>query len=158
MKELIDNLEKTDSVDYLIDTCFFIDVFKKDKVKKLVEFCKNNWVGMSSFNLQELLHIHHKFPGQMNHHIRSFLKQKILFNVPIDLFPGNQDAEKNYIINFDSEILRVIQDPSDAILFVLAIKSHANILTKDKHHIFTAAAENYSEKFNIKVLNEFPNF
>ena len=156
MKELIESLEKKSEVDYLLDTCFFIHVFKNDQVKKLIDFCKKNKVGMSSFNLGELLHIHHHFPGQMNHHVRSFLKEKLIYNVPVNVLPGDNALELKYVREFDNEILKVIQDPSDAVLFVLAIKIHADILTKDKHHIFTAIAENYSNKFNVKVLKEFP--
>jgi len=156
MKELIESLKKTSEVDYLLDTCFIIYVFKKDLVKKLIDFCKKNKVGISSFNLGELLHIHHHFPGQMNHHIRTFLKQKLVYNVTVNVNPGDHESERKYVREFDNTILRIIQDPSDAVLFVQAIKIHANILTKDKHHIFTAVAENYSNKYNVNVLKEFP--
>ncbi len=157
MKGLIESLEKTSEVDYLLDTCFFIHVFKNDLVKKLVGFCKENKVGMSSFNFEEFLHTDYKFPGQMDHHIRNFLKQKLLYNIPIHVLPGDQDSERKYVRDFDESILKIVQDPSDAVLFVLAIKLKADILTKDKHHIFTAIAENYSNKYNVKVLKEFPN-
>jgi len=156
MKEILNSLQQSNEVDYLIDTCFFVDVFKKDKVKKLVKFCENNKVGMSSFNLNELNHIHHHFQGQMNHHIRHFLKEKLLFNSPVNVFPGDREGEKKYITDFDEHILTIVPDPSDAVLFVQAIKLTANILTKDKHHIFTAVAENYINKYKINILKEFP--
>ena len=156
MKELIDELEKTDRVSYLIDTCFFVNVFTSGKVKELVTFCKENKVGMSSFNLEEFNHIHHNLQGHTTHHVRDFLKEKIMFNSPVNVEPGNRESERKYVELFDDKILSVISDPSDAVLFVQAIKTQADILTKDRHHIFTAAAENYSEEYNIKVLNEFP--
>ena len=156
MKELIDSLEKTDRVNYLIDTCFFVNVFTSRNVKELVNFCKENKVGMSSFNLEEFNHIHHNLQGHIVHHVRDFLKEKIMFNSPVNVTPGNKEAERVYVESFDDKILSVISDPSDAVLFVQAIKTQADILTKDRHHIFTAAAENYSEEYNIKVMNEFP--
>ncbi|MBN2367505.1 hypothetical protein JXC34_00675, partial [Candidatus Woesearchaeota archaeon] len=118
MKELIDSLDKTDKVDYLLDTCFFVHVFKHDHVKKLADFCENNNVGMSSFNLGEMEHIHHNFPGQMMHHVRSFLKEKRISSVPVNAFPGNRDSETAYVNSFDPDILRIIPDASDAVLFV----------------------------------------
>jgi hypothetical protein len=155
MKELIDLLNKSTDVSYLLDTCFFIDAFKSDKVKRLVELCKNNRVGMSSFNLSEFINIHHHFDGELNHHIRGFFKENILFSVPVEVEPGDKAGEHAYVTGFDEEILKFIPDPSDAVLFTLAIKIHSDILTKDRHHMFTAAAENYSNKFKIKVMNEF---
>ena len=157
MKELIESLEKTSEIDYLLDTCFFIHVFKNDLSKKLVGFCEKNKVGMSSFNFNELLHVHHHFPGQMNHHIRFFLKQKLMYNMPVNVQPKDHESERKYVREFDNTILKIIQDPSDAVLFVLAIKVKADVLTKDKHHIFTAIAENYSNKYNVNILKEFPS-
>ena len=156
MKEIINSLEQSNNVEYLLDTCFFVYMFQNDHVSKLTDFCKENKVAMSSFNLNELNHIHHNFPGQMNHHIRKFLKEKLIFNAPVNVYPGDREGEKNYIKNFDEHILSIVPDPSDAVLFVQAIKINADILTKDKHHIFTAIAENYSNKFNVNVLKEYP--
>ena len=157
MKELIDDLEKTDNVEHLLDTCFFVNCFKTDKVKKLIEFCEQNNVGMSSFNLEEFSFIHHHFKGHMNHHVRDFFKRKILKCVPVSVSPGNHEAEREYVKKFDEEILRIVTDASDAVVFALSAKINAVLLTKDKHHIFTANAENYLNKYNINVLNEFPH-
>jgi len=156
MKQLIDNLPKTDNVDYLLDTCFMYYVFRKDKIKTLVNFCKNNKVGMTSFNLEELDYIHHKFKGHTIHHLRDFLKLNIMSNLPVSVSPGNIQAEKEYVQKYDNKVLEIINDPSDAVMFVAALKVHGNNLTKDKHHVFTAAAENYSMKHNVEILNNFP--
>ena len=130
--------------------------FRHDKINQLSEFCRNNKVGMSSFNLDELEHIHHNFPGHVNHHIRAFLKDKMICKAQLNVTPGDRESEAGYVNGFDDNILKIIPDASDAVLFVQAIRMQADILTKDRHHIFTAAAENYSHLYNINVLNEFP--
>ena len=53
----------------------------------------------------------------MNHHIRSFLKEKLIFNVPVSVLPGDNVSELKYVKEFDESILKIIQDPSDAVLF-----------------------------------------
>ena len=156
MKELIDDLEKKNSVEYLLDTCFIIYMLKKEKTKQLVKFCENNKVGMSSFNLEELDHVHHKLDGTFNHHLRNFFKQKVISQVSVNVSPGDREGEQIYVKNFDEKILGLVPDPSDAVLFVQALKIRANILTRDRHHIFKAVAENYSHEFNVEVLNELP--
>jgi len=156
MKELIEALEKSTEIDYLIDTCFLIDIFHKNKTKDLINFCINNRVGITSFNFDELLHIHYKFPGHVNHQIRGFLKQKKIYMIEINVEPGQYEQERKFVEAFDSEILKIIHDPSDAVLFVAGLKLRAHILTKDKHHIFRAAAENFSHKYGIEIYKELP--
>ncbi|MBT7902583.1 hypothetical protein HN587_01885 [Candidatus Woesearchaeota archaeon] len=156
MKELIELLHKTNRVDYLLDTCFLVYMFKTNKIKKLVNFCTHNVVGMSEFNLKELLHFHHKLGGTFNHQFRNFLKQELIHVTPSTVSPGERQNEKTFVTNFDPHILQCVPDPSDAVLFVQALQMSANIITRDKHHIFTAVAENYSQKYNIKILNDLP--
>jgi len=156
MQELIDELPEANTADYLLDTCFFVDMFAKNKVEELKEFCRNNKVGMSTFNLQELINMHHRLHGTVNHHIRNFLKEKLIYKIPIDIVPGEREKERAYVEEFDDSILKAIRDPSDALLFVLAIKKRANIITKDKHHIFTVIAENLFNEWKEKILNKLP--
>lgn len=156
MQQLINELPEANNADYLLDTCFFVDIFEKNKVKELESFCKSNKVGMSTFNLQELINIHHRLHGTVNHHIRNFLKEKLICKISIDIMPGEKEKEREYVDEFDDKILKAIRDPSDALLFVLAIKKRANIITKDKHHIFTVIAENIFNEWKEKILNGFP--
>lgn len=156
MQELIDALEESPNVDYLVDTCFLIDVFEKGIVKEFEKFCADNDVGMSSFNLAELNHLHHKLGGKESHHIRDFLKKKVISRVDVMPVPGNQTSERQYVADFDDELLKIVHDPSDAVLLTLALKIRANVLTKDKHHLFTTAAENYLKEYRIQVLKELP--
>jgi hypothetical protein len=153
MRELIDGLPTGDA-NFLLDTCFFIHAL--DDMNKLRDFCSNNSVGMSQFNLLELEHVHHELESHKSHRIRELLKEKIFVNVPVDVTPGDREGEKGYVQSFDPEILNIIPDASDAVLFVQAMKTHADILTRDRHHIFTAAAENYYNEFRLKILNNYP--
>lgn len=155
MQQLIDALEESEKVDYLLDTCFFVHVFEKNYVKDLVRLCREHRVGMSEFNLREFLNMHHVLHGTMNHHIRNFLKQKLLFRVPFPIHPGDKEAERRYVCDFDEAILKIVRDPSDAILLVQAIRMRASILTRDKHHLFTTLAEGYSHLYCLQILNEF---
>lgn len=154
MQELVDSLDVCSGAEYLIDTCFLIHSFEIGKVHELEALCQQHKVAMSSFNLHELVLKHHKLHGTVSHHIRDFLKKKLIYNIPIDVQPGERDKERDFVQQFDSRILEIVRDPSDAIILVLALKLHANILTRDKHHLFTTGAENYLQEYGIKVLNE----
>ncbi|MBT5022459.1 PIN domain-containing protein [Candidatus Woesearchaeota archaeon] len=156
MKELIETLEVVKRVDYMLDTCFLIYMIKKGKVKDLVKFCESNSVGMSSFNLAEIEHVHHKLDGTFNHRLRDFFKKKLISVVDVSVSPGDRNGEKDYVQSFDSKILGLVPDPSDAVLFVQALQTKANVLTRDRHHIFKAVAENYSKEYGVEVLNELP--
>lgn len=154
MRRLLDALEKGSDVNYLIDTCFLIYCLEKDKMKELESFCSENSVGLSSFNAAELDHIHGRFPGPLNRHLRNFLKQKLIKLVEVDVVPGQRAKEKKYVESFDPAMLKQVHDPSDAVLLSLAAKIRADVLTRDKHHLFTVDVENYLSEYGIKVLKE----
>ena len=156
MQELIEGLEKGSDVDYLLDTCFLLYILRKEKTGSLISFCKSNKVGMSSFNLAEIDRVHHRLEGTMKHHLRDFLKQKLVYNVPVDVRPGEWEQERSYVRDFDEKILQLVPDASDAVLLVQALKIKANVLTRDKHHLFTTVAENYLNEYGIEVLNGLP--
>jgi hypothetical protein len=156
MKDLIDSLPSADSAEYLLDTCFIIHAIESGRVKHLADFCAQHRVAMSSFNLEELVHVAHRLKGTEDHHIREFLKSGKLGRIDIPVHPGDREAEKSFVGSFDERILHLVPDPSDAVLFVLALRIGAGVLTRDRHHIFTALAENFSEKTHTKVLNNFP--
>jgi hypothetical protein len=131
-------------------------MFEKGKVKDLVSFCGAHKVVMSSFNLLEFVHMHHHLGGPVNHHVRDFLKQKLIVRVPVDVRPGEREKEREYVDSFDEDLLRLVRDPSDAVLLVQAMKLGANVLTRDKHHVFTTACENHVKDHGIVVLNDIP--
>ncbi len=157
MKEIIDALPTATRADYLLDTCFLIHMLEKGKEKELEKFCMKRKVGMTSFNLLELEHVIHNLPGPISRHIREFLKRKITYAVFIGVNPGDRDGERRFVQSFDPKIMEIIKDPSDAVMFVTALKIRADILTRDRHHVFTAAADNYSDQYQVKVLNKLPD-
>ncbi|MBW2963858.1 hypothetical protein KY363_00210, partial [Candidatus Woesearchaeota archaeon] len=136
MRELIDSLDTSSKADWLVDTCFLFHHIEKGHTRQLVDFCRKNSVGMTSFNLAEIEHVHHRLTGTVNHHVRDFLKQKVIVNVPVPVMPGERGKEKSFVSEYDSGLLRIVPDASDAVLLVQAIKIHANVLTRDKHHLF----------------------
>ncbi|NTV23696.1 MAG: PIN domain-containing protein [Nanoarchaeota archaeon] len=152
MKDLIDALPVAESVEYLLDTCFLIDIMKKGKIKQLEWFCAINKTGMTSFNLEEVVHVHHKLKGDASHQLRTFFKQKLISNVKVPVSPGNRIGEVEYVNESYDWVLKIIPDPSDAVLIATALRINASVLTKDRHHIYTAVAENKG----IKVLKELP--
>lgn len=156
MRELIDALETDSKADWLIDTCFLFHTIDKGHTKRLIEFCRKNNVGMTSFNLAEVEHVHQHLSGTLNHHIRDFLKQKLIVQVPVPVMPGERMREKMFVSEYDPALLEKVRDASDAVLLVAALQAHANVLTRDKHHLFTTACENHVNGAGIAVLNEFP--
>jgi predicted nucleic acid-binding protein len=156
MKDLITALPSASGAEYLLDTCFLIHAVESGRVKQLSEFCSSHKVAMSSFNLEELVHVAHRLKGTEDHHIREFLKSGKISRIDVPVHPGEREAEKAFVKSFDERILHLVPDPSDAVLFVLALKIGATILSRDRHHIFTALAENFSAHTSTKILNNFP--
>ncbi|MBC8495423.1 PIN domain-containing protein [archaeon] len=159
MKELFDNLPRLtldDSVDYLIDTCFFIWIFEHHKEKDFLNFLKENKCAVTSFNVEELVHVEHKLHDNIKVSTRKFFhKVKNLFVLEVPIHPGDPIGEHNFVKLISQELNMVEHDPSDAVMLAAAIKTGADVLTRDKHDVFNARLENFLQKYNIKVLNKF---
>lgn len=158
MKELFDKLPEVEgTVDYLLDTCFLFYVLDHHLEKRLVEFCNANVVGLSSFTVEEFVHHHHHMSHEVKTRIRHLLNNGVsLKMVDVAVSPGNPEGERSFVSSVDAKLLSIIPDPSDAVLFATALKYDADVITRDKHHLFTTALENYSGQKGIKVLNNFP--
>jgi len=160
MKELFENIPEKNPKNIfnsvLIDTCFLVYVFEhNEKIDRLRGLCEKKYVGMTSFNIEEFLHIEHKIPESVRHNVRKFLHSNPnMFRLNIDVTPGNAEAERMFVRNVDEELLKHIQDPSDAVLIATAINIGADILTRDKHHLYTSHLENFLNRYDIKVLNK----
>ena len=157
MKELTDNLDHVNNIEQgsiLLDTCFFISCFKHAKNIRALETMQN--LRMTSFNIGELLHVERHLNHELKTRIRKFLhKAKNLKILNIDVRPGEWNAERSFIDNVDPELLKHVHDPSDAVLIAAAIRSHADILTKDKHHLYTSDLANFLNKYNLRIEKEF---
>ena len=83
MRELFDLLMHGDitsplakHTNYLVDTCFLYQIFISHE-KEFIEFCKNNAVGITSFNIEEVLFHSHDVNHHIRNRIRSAIKNKI---------------------------------------------------------------------------------
>jgi predicted nucleic acid-binding protein len=161
MKELLKKFPSADfstKIDYLIDTCFFIWIFERHKDKQFEKFLKKNRCAITSFNAEELIHVTREIHDKLKEAERRFFHQSsnlFLLNIPIH--PGNKEKEKTYVISIITDFNCMEHDPSDAVLLATAIKINADILTRDKHDLFNAHLENCLKKYQIKILNTFPD-
>lgn len=139
----------------LLDTCFFIHTFEHQKDAKLRELMQKTEVAMTSFNVEEFLFKEHVVDERVREHARKFLKNNKLTIIDVPVHPGQYESEKIFVRSVDNELLKDISDTSDAVIIAVAVKTNSNILTKDKHHLFTVKLENYLNKYGIQVHKEF---
>ena len=163
MREVFDSLPHTKineplahHIKYLVDTCFIYYIFEKHE-KEFIEFCKHNSVGFTSFNVEETLFHSHDVGSHFKIRFRHAIKAGLFLNVvDVDVKPGNPYAEKIFVQSLDARLINLIPDPSDAVLAAVAKSISANILTRDKHHLFTQALSNYFGESGLQVLNKLP--
>ena len=151
MKELVDNLVHVDPSGaeglVLLDTCF---IFSHLDHKELLP----EKFATTSFNAEELVYVTTHHLGKMKSRVRNFLKNSNVVVVDIGVSPGDKDAEKEYVNSVDEHLLQHIADPSDAVLIATALRTKSNVLTKDKHHLFTSELINYLSDKGVKVHRE----
>jgi len=135
----------------LLDTCFIIHNLAHHKN---FERLKGQAVAITSFNIEELLHIEHKLDHSIRKLIRRFLKKMDFKILELPIHPGEFESERKFVNSIDSELLEKVGDPSDAVLIAAAIKTNSIVLTKDKHHLFTAELEEFLKKYNLKVYKD----
>jgi predicted nucleic acid-binding protein len=159
MKELFDVLERVSpkcEMDYLIDTCFFIWVFEHEKVKELSELAQEKKCGLTSFTVEEFVHIDHKIDESVRQAARRFLHKEcgiVVVDVPVH--PGDAAGEHSFVRKVLPELDSVEHDPSDAVILAAAITMGADVLTRDKHDLFNVRLENFLKKYGVRVLNTF---
>ncbi len=159
MKELLQNIKRIKLEDtknfILLDTCFVINILEHHKhLDKL----KDKNLGITSFNVEELLHVEHRLKNEDKRMIRNFLKHPNFCIIEIPVHPGNREEEKRFVESVDKDLLKNIHDPSDAVLIAVAIKTKSIVLTKDKHHLFTVVLENFLEKYSLEVYKDLNSF
>jgi len=156
MKGLLLNLNRTDLVHarnmILLDTCFVISLMEQRE--SLAHLARFDNIAITSFNLEELMHVEHKLDHDTRRRLRSFLKDGNFIVLDMDVHPGDRQAERDFVSSVDRELLKVIHDPSDAILLAAAIKTRSTVLTKDKHHLFTVQLENFLRTYALKVYKD----
>ena len=141
---------------YLIDTCYFYESFAKHE-KEFVEFCATHNVGITSFNVEEVLFHSHDVNHVIRNRIRSAIKANLnIVVIDIPIHPGNPVAEGKFIEKYNPLLINIIPDPSDAVLAAVATSIGAHVITRDKHHLFTTKLENHFNEKGLKVLNSIP--
>lgn len=149
------HVEKTKNA-ILLDSCFFLNLFENHKQYMLSEFISNNNVCLTSFNAAEILHRLNRFDEKVFHNISHFLFSSPNITIlDINVYPGNKTAEVNYVTEIGPELLNIIPDPSDAVLAACAIKFNSDIITKDRHHLYTNDLKHFFEKHNLEVYDDF---
>jgi hypothetical protein len=141
----------------LLDTCFIIHELQNQKEKRLLNFCEENTVLITSFNVEELKHVSKKL-GHDKKLVKDFLKRAKLTVINIPVNPGEITKEREYVNDFDPELMKKIHDPSDAVMVVGAILSSSDILTRDKHHLFTVELEEELKEYGLRVYNDLSKY
>lgn len=136
-----------------LDTCFIIYELEEGKEKRLEEFCRRDDIFVTSFNIAELEHVSKNIPA-IEKPLRRLLKSGAIKIFEVPVMPGEKEKEEIYANNADEKILKIIRDPSDAVLIAAAIKNKADVITRDKHHIFKVALENELSNYDIAVYND----
>ncbi len=159
MKELIESIPKYEKgpVDFVVDTCFLYYLFEKQHEKAFMETCSEHIVVLTSFTAEEFLFHSHDVGHEVRERFRHALKNGLrLFYYELPVKPGDREGEKKFVSEFDENLLKLIPDPSDAVLLVAALTLKADVLTRDKHHLFTTKLENYVYNKGLQVLNNLP--
>jgi predicted nucleic acid-binding protein len=159
MKEIFAALPRVDlentEKNILLDTCFFIHTFENQKENQLKELMKKFSVAMTTFNAEEFLLKEHVVDERVREYVRKFLKKYPIILVNVDVHPGDREGERRFVYSADPELLMDVPDASDAVLIAAAIRTKSDVLTKDKHHLFTVKLENYLNKHGLEVHKEY---
>lgn len=139
----------------LLDTCFILANLDDGKELKKLEAIPN--IATTSFNIEELLHVH-KIKHNVKKNMKKFLKESKIKIINIDVHPGEWVKEREFVESVDKELLSHVHDASDAVLMAVAIQTKSNVATKDKHHLFTTDLQNFLQQHQIKVFKEIKDF
>lgn len=133
----------------LYDTCAIINLFENNKEDELL----NEDVAVCSFNRDELIKLEHrhKINEHLRHRMKKFFNENKVKIIEVPVSPGQRDEERAYVNLISKEIAQEIPDPSDAVLAACALQNKADIITKDRHHLYTAKLENLFSRYGIKV-------
>ncbi len=135
----------------LLDTCFLIAMAAERRLSGLAA----PRLATTSFNLLELDHVHHHLTGSAKHELRRFLRRGELLVLELPVVPGDRAAERSFVAQVDPSLLREVPDASDAVLAAAALATASDVLTKDKHHLFTTALRNHFQQRGLHVGKEW---
>jgi hypothetical protein len=101
------------------------------------------------------MHIEHRLKPKTKEAIRKFLKEKEeLKIINVDVHPGNRDSEIKYMQSISGELVKIMKDPSDGVMFATALKIKGNIVTRDKHDIYNQICERFANEHKVEIRNK----
>lgn len=154
MIDIINSVKKFDfdsrfnSNPVLLDSCFIFYLIHNEHQQK--EFFKNEFYLTTSFNIYEMLY-HHKIE---KHLLKDFLKKNNVGVLMLDVNPGDNVSERYFVNSIDPFLLKIVKDPSDAVLVASALKIKADVISRDKHHVFNPAVFDYLASKNLKIRHK----
>jgi hypothetical protein len=155
MHELLDQLPRAAppfNAPVLLDTCFFFYMAEHQKLAHIEELAQKRDVLISSFNAEEIVLKSHQVSEPVKERLRHWLHTDHRIKmININVHPGDWAGERLFVQSVEPQLLVKIHDASDAVLFAVALKHHCDVLTKDKHHLFTTLLENFANHQGIKV-------
>jgi PIN domain nuclease of toxin-antitoxin system len=155
MKELFDHFQTASfpiEQGVLLDTCFLFYMAEHQKLSLIDELAKKRQVLISSFNADEVGLKSHQVAEPIKERLRHWLKQENNIQIlPVNVHPGQWLQEQEFVKSVNPGILARMHDASDAVLFAQAYQNKCDILTKDKHHIFTTILENFAQQAGIRI-------
>ena len=158
MKEIFENLPKVKDnlkLNYLLDTCFLVWIFKNDHENDFKVALKKYKFAMTSFNVKEFIYVAHKLHDKVKIKARKFFKNiENIYVYDIPVSPGEWEKEHEFVLSVLPMLDFKEHDPSDAVILAAAIKLKTNVLTKDKHDIFNANIINFLNKYDVNIYNK----
>jgi len=133
----------------LIDTCEIIRLFEENKEKELLK----KDVAVCSFNRDEatILSHRHSINVHLRHKMRKFFESNDVVVIDVPVKPGNRVEEMTFVQSVNPLLLKIIPDPSDAVLAACALQHDADIVTRDRYHLYTTQLESLFSKNGINV-------
>lgn len=161
MKEIFDTMPHVTAEElsqtgnaFLVDTCFLIHALEGHQ-GKLLRLMHDHQLVLTSFTLQEFDFIRHRIDEKVRERARAFFRHQTMAILDIPPHPGDRKGEERYVNSVQPSLLQNISDPSDAVLAAAGIAAHASILTRDRHHLYTARLENHLKNNDIAVYKDF---
>jgi predicted nucleic acid-binding protein len=140
---------------FLVDTCVLINGFKEvsgaaQRIVRAMQAQDDGFLAITDFNLHEL-------ERRGEHQVVRKVKEAIASGkVPlysIGVAPGDWTGEKAFERLIDPALVRLVEDPSDAVLIAAAEKFRAEgVITQDRHHLYTSKLWGYLEERHIKLF------
>jgi predicted nucleic acid-binding protein len=140
---------------FLVDTCVLINGFKEvsgaaQRIVRAMQAQSGGELAITDFNLHEL---ERRGEHQVVRKVKEAIASGKVPLYPIGVAPGDWTGERVFERLIDPALVRLVEDPSDAVLIAAAEKFHAEgVITQDRHHLYTSKLWGYLEERHIKLF------